>query len=55
MWRSALSRSPVVVQRPLGVLQTEVVVDRMAEFLLAAQVTLGRLNRCVAEEELDLF
>ena len=47
--------SPVVGQRPLGVFQTEVVVDRMAEFLLAAQVTLGGLNRCVAEKELDLL
>jgi len=31
------------------------VVDRMAEFLLAAQVTLCRLNRCVAGQELDLL
>jgi hypothetical protein len=40
---------------PSGVLDTEVIVDRMTEFLLAAQVTLGRLNRCVAEQELDLL
>jgi hypothetical protein len=46
---------PVLGEQVLRILQAEIVVDRMAEFLLAAQVTLGRLNRCVAEQELDLF
>jgi hypothetical protein len=42
-------------QRSSGVIQTEVVVNRVMESLFAAQVTLGSLNRCVAEQELDLF
>lgn len=42
-------------RRPSGVLHTEVVVDRMTKLLLAAQVTLGRLNRCMAEQELYLL
>src|ERR1022692_974729 len=42
-------------RRPSGVLHTEVVVDRVTKLLLAAQVALGRLNRCVAEQELYLL
>jgi len=49
------ARNPLVGRRSSGVLQTEVVVDRMAEFLLAAEVTLRRLNRCMAEQELYLL
>ncbi len=40
---------------PSGVLHTQIVVDGMIEFLLAAQVAFGRLNRCVAEQELHLL
>jgi hypothetical protein len=32
---------------PSGILQTEVVIDRVTQFLLAAEITLRRLNRCV--------
>jgi hypothetical protein len=38
-----------------GVLKPEVVIDRVTELLLAAEVTLRRLNRCVSEQELDLL
>ncbi len=40
---------------PSGVLQSEVVVYRMAESLLAAQIALSCLNRCVSKQELNLL
>ena len=52
------ARSPEVRfsdRYPSGVLHTEIVIDGAIEFLLAAQVALGRLNRCVAEQELYLL
>ena len=33
----------------------EIVVHGMAEFLLAAEIPLGCLNRCVAKEKLNLL
>jgi hypothetical protein len=41
--------------RPLPVFQSEIVVHGLAEFLLAAEIPLGCLNRCVAKEKLDLL
>ena len=40
-------RSRIGGQRLSGVLQTELVADRVTQFLLAAEITLRRLNRCV--------
>ena len=37
------------------VFQSEIVVHGMAEFLLAAEIPLGCLNRCVAKEKLNLL
>jgi hypothetical protein len=42
-------------ERRLTVLQSEVVVDRLAEFLLAPEILLGRLNRCMPKEKLNLL
>ena len=38
-----------------AVFQSEIVVHGMAEFLLAAEIPLGCLNRCVAKEKLNLL
>jgi len=38
-----------------AVFQSEIVVHGMAEFLLAAEIPLGGLNRCVAKEKLNLL
>jgi hypothetical protein len=35
--------------------KVEAVVYRLSQVLLAAQVSFGRLHRCVAEQELNLF
>src|ERR1035441_4400198 len=48
-------KSPSGTSGQSGILQPETVVDRMTEFLLAAQVTFSRLNRCVTEKELYLL
>ena len=40
---------------PSSVLQAEMVVDRLAEFLLAAEIALSCLNRCVSKQELNLL
>jgi hypothetical protein len=37
------------------VFQSEIVVHGMAEFLLAAEIALGCLNRCVSKQELNLL
>ncbi len=39
----------------LGALQSEVVVHRMAEFLLAAEIPFSCLNRCVPKQKLNLL
>jgi hypothetical protein len=38
-----------------GVFQPEFVVHCLAESLLAAEITLGGLNRCVSKQELNLL
>ena len=38
-----------------AVFQSEIVVHGMADFLLAAEIPLGCLNRCVAKEKLNLL
>lgn len=38
-----------------GVFQPQIVVHGMAEFLLAAEVPFGSLNRCVAKQKLNLL
>ena len=40
---------------PSGFSQSEVVVHRLAEFLLAAQIALSCLNRCVPKQKLNLL
>ena len=35
--------------------QTQVVIHRVSQFLFASQIVLGRLNRCVTKQELNLF
>ena len=49
--KSAWGPSPALS----GVFQPEIVVHGMAEFLLAAEIPLGCLNRCVAKEKLNLL
>jgi hypothetical protein len=49
------SEKPFKYWHPSGVLHTEIIIDRMIEFLFAAQVAFGRLNGCVAEQELNLL
>ena len=39
----------------LGVFQAEFVIYRLAEFLLAPNITLSCLNRCMPKQELNLF
>jgi hypothetical protein len=34
---------------------SEVVIDRVAEFLLAAKISLGRLNRRMPQQKLNLL
>jgi hypothetical protein len=43
------------VTTPSGVFQSEVVVHRVAEFLLATEITFSRLNRCVSKQQLNLL
>jgi hypothetical protein len=40
---------------PSGVFQPKVVVHSLAEFLLAAEIPLGCLNRCVSKKKLNLL
>jgi hypothetical protein len=43
------------ITTPSGVFQPEFVVYCLAEFLLAAEITFGGLNRCVSKQELNLL
>jgi hypothetical protein len=40
---------------PSDIFQSQVVIHRVSQFLFASQVMLGRLNRCVPKQKLDLF
>ena len=48
-------RSPLRVNGRSDPLQPKLVVDSISEFLLAAQISFGRLNGGVTEEKLNLF
>jgi hypothetical protein len=37
------------------VFQSQVVIRRMSQFLFTSQIMLGRLNRCVPKQELNLI
>ena len=50
-----LSRSLVGRDDPSGVFQSKVVVNRLAEFLLAAEIAYRCLNRGVPKQKLNLF
>ena len=43
------------ITTPSGVFQSEFVVHCLAESLLAAEITLGGLNRRVSKQELNLL
>jgi len=43
------------VTTPSGVFQSKVVVHRLAEFLLAAEIAFSGLNRGVPKQKLNLF
>ena len=55
MRQPKLSRSPLRVNGRSSHFQPKLVVDSVSEFLLAAQVSFGRLNRDVTQEKLNLF
>ncbi|MGA8766765.1 MAG: hypothetical protein WB559_07090 [Candidatus Acidiferrales bacterium] len=40
---------------PSWVLQSEIVVHHFADFLLAAEIAISYLNRCMPKQELNLF
>src|ERR1700730_1204991 len=40
---------------PVRCLQSQVVIDRVSQFLFASEIMLGCLNRCAPKQELDLF
>jgi hypothetical protein len=37
------------------VFQSQVVIHRMSQFLFASKIVLGRLNRCMPKQELNLI
>jgi hypothetical protein len=37
------------------VFQSQVVIHRVSQFLFASKIVLGRLNRCVLQQKLNLF
>jgi len=53
--RADLSSALVPRASQAGRFDSQAVVDRDSELLLAAQVALGRLDRDLAEQELDLI
>jgi hypothetical protein len=62
-WRQVQMRIPgngpevpfEAVNTPSDIFQSHVVIHRVSQFLFASQVMLGRLNRCVPKQKLDLF
>jgi hypothetical protein len=52
---NASERPPKIDSLPREILQAEVIVHRDLDILLGAEIALCRLDRRVAEQELDLF
>jgi hypothetical protein len=40
---------------PVRCLQSQVVIDRVSQFVFASEIMLGCLNRCAPKQELNLF
>jgi len=57
MTRSSVGRPEVRLWTvtPSGIFESEVVVHRVVEFLLAAEITFSCLNRSVPKEKLNLL